>query len=75
VHLFGGDVIEKCVAIIKLRVHNRGGNGGGCLEINHGTYTAEIPDVHKASARQISNVVSERQIFIENDTKVTDRSC
>ena len=39
---------------------NRGGNGGGSFKVKHGSYAAEITDVHEAGAGEVGDVVGER---------------
>ena len=48
-----------------------GGNGEGSFKIKHRSYAAEVTDVHKAGA--VGDVVGEREMRIESNTKITER--
>ena len=52
---------------------NRGSNGGGSFEVEHGPDAAEVPDVHKARSREVGYVVREREMWIKNYTKIANR--
>src|SRR6218665_1811919 len=54
-------------------MNNGGGNGGGSFKVKHGSYAAEVTDVHEAGAGEVGDVVGEREIRIESNTKITDR--
>src|SRR6218665_2503453 len=49
-----------------------GGNGGGSFRVKHGSDAAEVTDVHEAGA--VGDVVGEREIRIESNTKIADRA-
>src|SRR6218665_470852 len=51
-----------------------GGNGGGSFKVKHGSNAAEVTDVHEAGAGEVGDVVGEREMRIESDTKITDRA-
>ena len=50
-----------------------GGNGGGSFKVKHGSNAAEVTDVHEAGAGEVGDVVGEREMRIESNTKITDR--
>src|SRR6218665_2420928 len=54
-------------------MNNGGGNGGGSFKVKHGSYAAEVTNVHEAGAGEVGDVVGERAIRIESNTKITDR--
>ena len=54
-------------------MNNGGGNGGGSFKVKHGSYAAEVTDVHEAGAGELGDVVGEREMRIESNTKITDR--
>ena len=53
-------------------MNNGGGNGGGSFKVKHGSYAAEVTDVHEAGAGEVGDV-GEGEMRIENSTKITDR--
>src|SRR6218665_1041811 len=46
-------------------MNNGGGNGGGSFKVKHGSYAAEVTDVHEAGAGEVGDVVGEREMRIE----------
>ena len=50
-----------------------GGDGGGGFKVKHGSDAAEVTDVHEAGAGEVGDVVGEREVRIESNTKITDR--
>ena len=54
-------------------MNNGGGNGGGSFKVKHGSNAAEVTDVHEAGAGEVGDVVGERELRIESNTKITDR--
>jgi len=50
-----------------------GCDGGGSFRVNHGSDSAEITDVHEAGAGEVEDVVGEREMRINSNTKVADR--
>jgi len=50
-----------------------GGNGGGSFRVKHGSDAAEVTDVHEAGAGEVGDVVGEREMRIESNTKIADR--
>src|SRR6218665_1607400 len=54
-------------------MNNGGGNGGGSFKVKHGSYAAEVTNVHEAGAGEGGDVVGEREMRIESNTKITDR--
>ena len=50
-----------------------GGNGGGSFKVKHGSNAAEVTNVHEAGAGEVGDVVGERDMRIETNTKITDR--
>ena len=48
-------------------MNNGGGNGGGSFKVKHGSYAAEVTNVHEAGAGEVGDV------RIESNTKITDR--
>src|SRR6218665_2552162 len=55
-------------------MNNGGGNGGGSFKVKHGSYSAEVTNVHEAGAGEVGDVVGEREMRIESNTKITDRA-
>src|SRR6218665_2445373 len=51
-------------------MNNGGGNGGGSFKVKHGSYAAEITDVHEAGAGEVGDVVGEREMRIEKKPKL-----
>src|SRR6218665_4167323 len=43
-------------------MNNGGGNGGGSFKVKHGSYTAEVTDVHEAGVGEVGDVVGEREM-------------
>ena len=54
-------------------MNNGGGNGGGSFKVKHGSYAAEVTDVHEAGAGEVGDVVGERVMRIRCNTKIADR--
>ena len=52
---------------------NGGGNDGGSFKVKHGSNAADVTDVHEAGAGEVGDVVGEREMRIESNTKITDR--
>src|SRR6218665_2053014 len=52
-------------------MNNGGGNGGGSFKVKHGSYEAEVTDVYEAGAGEVGDVVGEREMRIESNTKIT----
>ena len=50
-----------------------GGNGGGSFKVELESDAAEVTDVHKAGTGEVGDVVGEREMGIESNTKITDR--
>ena len=44
-------------------MNNGGGNGGGSFKVKHGSYAAEVTDVHEAGAGEVGDVVGEREMI------------
>src|SRR6218665_2413482 len=53
-------------------MNNGGGNGGGSFKVKHGSNAAEVTDVHEAGAGEVGDVVGEREMRIESNTKITE---
>ena len=49
-----------------------GGNGGGSFRVKHGSYAAEVTDVHETGAGEIGDVVGEREMRIKSNTKIAE---
>src|SRR6218665_2549989 len=49
-----------------------GGYGGGSFKVKHGSYAAEVTDVHEAGAGEVGDVVGKREMRIESNTKITE---
>ena len=49
-----------------------GGNGGGSFKVKHGSNAAEVTDVHEAGAGEVGDVVGERDMRIESNTKIME---
>ena len=49
------------------------GDGGGSFRVKHGSDATEVTDVHEAGAGEVGDVVGEREMRIESNTKITDR--
>src|SRR6218665_1638792 len=45
-------------------MNNGGGNGGGSFKVKHGSYAAEVTNVHEAGAGEVGDVVGEREMRI-----------
>src|SRR6218665_899704 len=52
-------------------MNNGGGNGGGSFKVKHGSYAAEVTNVHEAGAGEVGDVVGEREMRIESNTKLS----
>ena len=50
-----------------------GCNGGGSFKVKHGSNVVEVTDVHEAGAGEVGDVVGEREMRIESNTKIIDR--
>ena len=48
-------------------------NGGGRFKIKQWSDAAEVLNVHKAGAKEVGEVVSERETRIKNNTKIVNR--
>src|SRR6218665_556105 len=55
-------------------MNNGGGNGGGSFKVNPGSYAAEVTDVYEAGAGGVGDVVGEREMRVQSNTKITDRA-
>ena len=51
--MHGVKVEEEGVAVIKLRMDDGGSNGGSSFEVEHGSDTAEVAEVHETGAREV----------------------
>ena len=63
---------EKGVAVVKFRMDDGGGNGGGSFRVKHGSDAAEVMDVHEAGAGEVGDVVGEREMRIKGNTKIAE---
>ena len=50
-------------------MNNGGGNGGGSFKVKHWSNAAEVTDVNEAGAGEVGDVVGEREMRIESNTK------
>jgi len=65
-------VIER-VTVIKFRMHNGGGNGAGCFEVEIWADTAKFTNVIVAGFRKGRDLVGEGKVFIKNKAEVASR--
>ena len=72
-YLGGVKIKKEGVAVIQFRMDDGGDDGGGSFKVKHGSDTADITDVHEAGAGEVGDVVGEREMRIESNTKITDR--